>query len=67
MRARLWKCAADQCRPATADEALGAQMLSEESLAALRQQARGVAAAAPAAVDVEREGSPPEEAWRRHE
>eukprot|EP00969_Alexandrium_andersonii_P300694 13293310-Alexandrium_andersonii.AAC.1 len=41
-------------------------MLSEASLAALRQQARGTAAAAPAAVDVEHEGPPPEEAWRRH-
>eukprot|EP00969_Alexandrium_andersonii_P118606 5245023-Alexandrium_andersonii.AAC.1 len=54
-RAWLWKCAADQRRPATADEALGDQMLSEASLAALRQQARGAAAAAPTAVDVERE------------
>eukprot|EP00969_Alexandrium_andersonii_P203451 8990160-Alexandrium_andersonii.AAC.1 len=36
MRARLWKRAADQCRPATAGEALGAQLLSEASLAALR-------------------------------
>eukprot|EP00959_Pyramimonas_sp_CCMP1952_P003736 78814-Pyramimonas_sp.AAC.1 len=61
-RARLWKWSAEQLRLASADEEFGVQISqSPQRQGPLRQSATRRAAA----VDVQREGSPPEDAWGR--
>ena len=61
MRSRLWKCNSDQLRPATPTEELGMQVLSSEQYRDLLQQMQSQRTGA---VDVAREGSPGEDAWR---
>eukprot|EP00435_Cladocopium_sp_Y103_P038659 s4112_g10.t1 len=53
MRSRLWKCNTDQLRPATATEELGMQVVLTDQYKDLLQH-----------VDVAKEGSPPDSAWR---
>ena len=61
MRSRLWKCNVDQLRPASPTEELGMQVIQsaqyKDLLQQMQKQRQG-------AVDVEREGPPPPEAWR---
>lgn len=61
VRSRLWKCNVDQLRPANEMEELGMQVVEsrqyQDLLQQMQQQRHG-------AVDVEREGPPPEDAWR---
>ena len=61
VRSRLWKCNVDQLRPANEMEELGMQVVEsrqyQELLQQMQKQRHG-------AVDVEREGPPPEDAWR---
>ena len=61
MRSRLWKCNTDQLRPATSTEELGMQVILSDQYRDLLQQMRGQRAGA---VDVAREGVPPDAAWR---
>ena len=62
VRSRLWKCNVDQLRPANEMEELGMQVVQsrqyQDLLQQMQQQRLG-------AVDVEREGPPPPDAWRR--
>ena len=62
VRSRLWKCNVDQLRPANEMEELGMQVVQsrqyQDLLQQMQQQRQG-------AVDVEREGPPPPDAWRR--
>ena len=62
MRSRLWKCNTDQLRPANEAEELAMQVITSEQYKDLLQQMQGQRTGA---IDVAREGSPPEEAWRR--
>ena len=59
MRARLWKCSSDQIRPASRDEAIGAELGRAEEFQQLIMQGQSAKAGA---VDVSAEGPPPEEA-----
>ena len=61
MRSRLWKCNSDQLRPATRTEELGMQVLQSDQYKQLLDQMQKQKYGA---VDVAREGSPGEEAWR---
>jgi len=61
MRSRLWKCNTDQLRPATATEEMGMQVVLTDQYKDLLQQMRGQRAGA---VDVAREGAPPDAAWK---
>jgi len=63
MRSRLWKCSADQVRPASADEEAATALLQDPTFQELWKQANNNANTG--AVDVHREGPPPEEAWSR--
>eukprot|EP00959_Pyramimonas_sp_CCMP1952_P195397 4085965-Pyramimonas_sp.AAC.1 len=60
MRTRLWKCSVEQVRLASSDEELGIQIAQSPQWAELLRQAQTRRAAA---VDVQREGAPPDEAW----
>ncbi|CAE7224945.1 RE2 [Symbiodinium sp. CCMP2592] len=60
MRARLWKCNVDQVRPASSTEALGIEIVNSQQYQELLRNMEGKRAGA---VDVAREGSPPEDAW----
>ena len=51
MRARLWKCNVDQVRPASATEAVGVEV-------------KDMCGKRAGAVDVAKEGTPPEDTWR---
>ena len=55
MRARLWECNVDQVRPANSTEAMGVEIVNSQQYQELLKNMR--------AVDVAREGTPPEEAW----
>lgn len=59
MRARLWKCAIEQIRPASITEQLGAIVIDRAGFLELLQQARG--GRRTEAVDISREGPPPPE------
>ena len=60
MRARLWKCNVDQVRPANSTEALGVEVVNSLQYQDLLKNMEGKRAGA---VDVSREGAPPEDAW----
>ena len=62
MRARLLKCSAEQVRPATRSETIGAELLDSESFDRLREDIRNPARRS-GAIDVSAEGPPPPEAW----
>ena len=57
MRTRLWRCSAEQVRPALSSEILGKELASDPGLAALLRQV--VSGTRAGAVDVAREGPPP--------
>ena len=61
VRSRLWKCNCDQLRPASQAEELGMQVVAsrqyQDLLEQMQKQRHG-------AIDVEREGTPPPEAWQ---
>ena len=59
MRSRLLKCNSDQLRPATSHETIGAELARAGELSEVIQQTR---AGKTGAIDVAREGSPPDEA-----
>ena len=63
MRSRLWKCNVDQLRPATQTEELGMEVIQsmqyKDLLQQMQKQRQG-------AIDVEKEGPPPEDAWRNY-
>ena len=59
MRTRLWRCTAEQLRPAFPSEVLGSQLSSDPSLADLIRRVTSNTRAG--AVDVTKEGPPPEE------
>ena len=61
MRARLWKCNADQLRPATRSEQWAGDLLRQPEMRPLQQAAR--AGLRGHAVDVSQEGPPPQDAW----
>ena len=61
MRARLWKCNVDQVRPASATEAMGVEVINSEHYQELLKSMQGKRAGA---VDVEKEGAPPEDSWQ---
>ena len=60
MRSRLWKCCSDQLRAANHLESLGAELANSDELSEVLAQAKSKRAGA---VDVESQGSPPDEAW----
>ena len=60
MRSRLLKCSSDQLRPATHFESLGADLSQTGEIQELLQQVRSSRAGA---VDVQSEGTPPQEAF----
>jgi len=60
MRARLWKCNSDQLRAATHFESIGADMARTGELREVVAQTQH---SRTGAVDVAREGPPPDEAW----
>lgn len=60
MRTRLLKCSSDQLRPATHFESLGADLSQSGEIQELLQQVKSSRASA---VDVQSEGSPPDEAF----
>ena len=60
MRARLWKCNVDQVRPANSTEALGVEIMNSMQYRELLRNLEGKRAGA---VDVAKEGTPPEDAW----
>ena len=61
MRSRLWRCNVDQIREAVESESLGADLLRTiDAKELLRQTNPGPRAGA---VDVQREGTPPDGAW----
>ena len=60
MRSRLLKCNSDQLRPASHEESLGAELLKSGEIQDLTSQLSSHRAGA---VDVAKEGTPPEEAW----
>ena len=57
MRSRLWRCAAEQVRPALPSEILGRELASDPGLASLLHQV--ISGSQAGAVDVAREGPPP--------
>eukprot|EP00435_Cladocopium_sp_Y103_P028637 s478_g7.t1 len=59
MRSRLWRCSSSQLRAALPSEILGKDLASDPGLAALLQ--RVVSGVRPGAVDVAKEGPPPQE------
>jgi len=61
MRSRLWKCNTDQLRPATQPEEMAMQVIESRQYKDLLKQMQGQRTGA---VDVEREGIPPDHAWR---
>lgn len=62
VRSRLWKCNTDQLRPASQTEEMAMQVIASRQyrdlLGQMQKQRSG-------AVDVEREGTPPPEAWQQ--
>ena len=60
VRSRLWRCAAEQVRPALPSEILGKELASDPGLATLLHQV--VSGSRAGAVDVAREGPPPGQA-----
>ena len=62
MRSRLLKCNSDQLRPANHEEAVGAELQRSGEIRELLLQSKAHRAGA---VDVSREGTPPQEAWDR--
>ena len=62
VRSRLWKCNTDQLRPASQTEEMAMQVIASRQyrdlLGQMQKQRSG-------AVDVEREGAPPPEAWQQ--
>eukprot|EP00959_Pyramimonas_sp_CCMP1952_P261465 5466832-Pyramimonas_sp.AAC.1 len=62
MRTKLWKCSVEQVREATRAEALGAELVDTPEFRALQAEVRNPGKKV-GALDVESEGSPPDEAW----
>ena len=57
MRSRLWRCSAEQLRPALSSEILGKDLASDPALSTLLRQV--ISGQRAGAVDVAREGPPP--------
>ena len=61
MRSRLWKCNSDQLRPASSTEELAMEVVTSGQYRDLLQQMQGQRTGA---IDVAREGTPPDDAWK---